>query len=89
LISFFKNIWNFKSKKFFIILTVVFIFAIALVIYVVKNIDYLLYKKIVYVVKIDDIVSYKYLNIDRLYNFLEDFKGDGITKETIHESVVD
>ena len=43
-----------------------------------KNIDYLLYKKIVYVVKIDDIVSYKYLNIDRLYNFLEDFKGDGI-----------
>ena len=78
MISFLKNIWKNKSKRFFIILVVVFVFAIVLILYIVKNIGYFIHKKTIYVVKIDDVISYQSLDIDRLYNFLEDFEGDGI-----------
>ena len=35
-------------------------------------------KKLVYVLKINDIISYEGLDIDSMYNFLKKFKGDGI-----------
>ncbi|HIP89966.1 MAG TPA: S49 family peptidase [Candidatus Nanopusillus sp.] len=78
MISFIRNIWKNRSTKFFIILSVVFIFVIALAAYVIKNAGYFIHKKTVYVVKIDDVISYKYMDIDKLSNFLENFKGDGL-----------